>query len=124
MLGAALRFGSEVLKLITVYAAQRGDHKPAPAEFDFQAAVLDAQTCPATCPPPSLAFCAGPLLDKAGFVIEAARGYFPAFCFGFVCVVLGFLIGRCSVPEPVYPPPRRPHGSRLGETDVARRPAN
>ena len=92
------------------------------AAFDFQAAELG--TCPASCPAPSLAFCAGPLLDQADAVIEAVRAQLPAICFGLLGLLLGLVIGRCSAPGPVHPPPRRPHGSRLGETDGAGRPSN
>ena len=119
----ALRAGPLERAAVT-FDLRAGPLERVTAAFDFQAATLEAETCPASCPGPSLAFCAGPLLDQAELVIEAVRGYLPAFCFGFVCVVFGFVFGRCSAPEPVSPPPRRPYGSRLGETDVARRSAD
>ena len=95
--------------------------------LDFQAEDLD--TCPASCPAPSLAFCAGPLVDlvepvlvRARAALEAARAWLLAACCGLVGLVLGLVIGRCTAPAPVSPPPRRPHGCRLGEADTARRP--
>ena len=80
-------------------------------------------TCPAECPAPSLAFCAGPLLDSLGAYVDAAvevsrglREWLPAVCFG----AAGLVIGRLTAP--VAPAPlRRPHGSRVREVDRARR---
>ena len=94
------------------------------AAFHPQAEDLD--TCPASCPAPSLAFCAGPLVDlvepaliRASAALDAARAWLPAACCGLAGLLLGLVIGRCSAPAPVFPPPRRPHGCRLGETDTA-----
>ena len=94
------------------------------AAFDFQA--VDLETCPASCPAPSLAFCAGPLVDlvepalnRASAALDAASTWLPAVCCGLVGLLLGLVIGRCSAPARDVPPPRRPHGCRLGETDTA-----
>ena len=80
-------------------------------------------TCPAECPAPSLAFCAGPLLDSLGAYVDAAvevsrglREWLPAICFGVAGLVIGRLIAGVE-PAPL----RRPHGFRVREADRARR---
>ena len=81
-------------------------------------------TCPAECPAPSLAFCAGPLLDLLDAYVDVAvetgrglRGWLPAVCFG----VAGLVIGRLTAPSGLAPL-RRPHGSgRVREADRAGR---
>ena len=78
-----------------------------------------AFTCPAACPAPSVAFCAGPLLDVLGGYADAAvelsrglRAWLPALC----CGAVGVAIGRLTAPS-TPAPLRRPHGSRLREVD-------
>ena len=94
--------------------ATNAPREPAPAIVVLEPRLLD--TCPAECPAPSLAFCAGPLVDAA---VEASRGlreWLPAICFGIVGLVIGRLTAT-GAPSPL----RRPHGSRVREADRARR---
>ena len=89
------------------------------ARVNWTLVPTQAFTCPAACPAPSLAFCAGPFLDVLGAYADAAvetsrglREWLPALCFG----AAGIVIGRLTAPARPAPL-RRPHGSRLREAD-------
>ena len=86
------------------------------AVFEYLNSDLD--TCPASCPSPSLAFCAGPLLDRLETAASVVFPFLPVFAFGLACFVFGVFVGKCSSPCPAPLPPRRPHGSRLGQIDA------
>ena len=82
-----------------------------------------ADTCPADCPAPSLAFCGGPLLelvesfgDYARNLVNELRAWVPLAAFGCACVAFGFGAGRATGPAAAAPAPRQ-------QTDVVRGPA-
>ena len=59
----------------------------------------DLPVCPADCPAPSLAFCAGPVLDYAERLLEQ-RLVSPVVlvCGAAALLAAGFLLGRWSAP--------------------------
>ena len=80
-------------------------------------------TCPADCPAPSLAFCAGPLLeavelfgDYAQHFVNDLRAWLPIVALACACAALGFGVGRVTAPAAAAPAPRQ-------LTDVVRGPA-
>ena len=55
-------------------------------------------TCPAACPPPSLAFCAGPLLDTVERWVDlVGESGFLDFAFYLALVAFGAFLGRATV---------------------------
>ena len=108
---AVFGFVSELAILIR-QRAEPGVPAAPPADYEFGT----ADTCPATCPPPSLAFCVWGPLDEYALYVAALlpEPVWLATVVGCsaVSLGLGILIGR-SLPAP-RPQLERPHGRRPG----------
>ena len=82
------------------------------AGFDFEGAALDAGTCPADCPAPSVEFCLGPFRDTLwAWALAGETLICDHLGLAFLVVfVLGFLAAKAHTrwATPVRAP--RPHG--------------
>ena len=121
-LGASTALGFAASQLVAVFCLWRRAVPGVPAAPPTAALDLGAlETCPATCPAPSLAFCVlDPLEEYALRGAALLRDLpLPAVVAGcsLASLAVGILIGRWSS----APGPRRPHGRRPGPAEPRRR---
>ena len=113
----ALGFAASQLAALLWRRSEPGVPGAAPTDYDFGA----LETCPASCPAPSLAYCVLEPLEELLLRGAALGRELPLLAVGVSCALTGLAVGIWIGHRATAPAPRRPHGRRPGPAEHRRR---